>query len=616
MKYGLMLALGLLIAQIRAQVVEEERNASALFGGGAVGESHPNVDLPKQVIAPEGKLTLYADYEHAGDDGIPLYLVNRSENSVSFNSQDGDIYLKLEYQQPDGKWQRAQAHLSSWCGNSYGRRELSSGQHFTLFGYRSQKGIPARVRYACYGNVELISNVGVGNYLPDDVTAAMEDGIGMRGFPRVLSSHVTFSSEEESILTEDDSFRQEIAVASLELMRVLGGSFGHEKKAEAWLAGLRSKPAPNPHELAQMQEIQAILARPWSPEMDRERLVNYCVQALSQEPPKSPGFGDPSSLTFLLWEVLGNFSEQNLSGYASSKPISMVCWRPVLKLAAQKVMSAMGVEQDATMQVLAQAQLADECLPDAAFGPLLASENQELVKLAAQTLSRRAHWERLVELGWKLSSPSQLKVLSALLSGQSHDPSRGFDGYGGLRTPRPDSEEERYWQHCMSAYPSECAEVCYEVSSRNSLAMPNLPYLEEQLFVYLLALVDHDNVEYEVESGEQKARAVLTFLVPETDGRALLPDLESVREGRSGSDLIALLNRLLTHPGYITERRQNLSGGDRAAQETRRFVFRFEASKALERLGQSVPKDLVIERQVTPTAENSKSRSPNDDPFR
>ncbi len=83
-----------------------------------VGRPIPNVDLPKQVPAPKGELTLFADYAAADKDGVPLYLINRTDRIASFPAQDGDIYLKLEHRLSDGTWERAQSHAYSNCGNS------------------------------------------------------------------------------------------------------------------------------------------------------------------------------------------------------------------------------------------------------------------------------------------------------------------------------------------------------------------------------------------------------------------------------------------------------------------------------------------------------------------
>src|SRR5689334_16626404 len=87
--------------------------------------AQPLVELPKHIAAPAGKLTLYADFVAKEEGGVPLYVINRSDAPVCFMSQDSDIYLKLERQAADGRWERAQSHVGSDCGVSYDRRFLS-----------------------------------------------------------------------------------------------------------------------------------------------------------------------------------------------------------------------------------------------------------------------------------------------------------------------------------------------------------------------------------------------------------------------------------------------------------------------------------------------------------
>ena len=112
---------------------------SAQFRAGADGPI-PNVELPTQVIAGEGQLTLFADFANPGKNCFPLYLVNRTDKPVAIPSQDGGLYLKLTYETADGYWQRAQSHTSSDCGNSYFPLILSPGQHFKTLGYQPKTG--------------------------------------------------------------------------------------------------------------------------------------------------------------------------------------------------------------------------------------------------------------------------------------------------------------------------------------------------------------------------------------------------------------------------------------------------------------------------------------------
>jgi hypothetical protein len=84
-----------------------------------VGGPAPNVGLPAHVVAAQGELTLFADFDRAGSGGVPLYLVNRTGDAVTLSSQDRRVFVKLEFEDPEGHWARAQNHLFGFCGLSY-----------------------------------------------------------------------------------------------------------------------------------------------------------------------------------------------------------------------------------------------------------------------------------------------------------------------------------------------------------------------------------------------------------------------------------------------------------------------------------------------------------------
>jgi hypothetical protein len=120
--------------------------------------------LPAHVVAPKGEVTLFADFENVKDGTIELFLVNRKKNEAKFNAQDGDIYLKQEYQNRRGEWIRLDPHQSSWCGNSYFGGTILGPDTFVSYQRSFQRsGTPGRVRYRRYSSVEpVISNSGPG----------------------------------------------------------------------------------------------------------------------------------------------------------------------------------------------------------------------------------------------------------------------------------------------------------------------------------------------------------------------------------------------------------------------------------------------------------------------
>jgi hypothetical protein len=158
--------------------------------------------LPGHVVAPQGQLTLYADYADVGQETVALYLVNRTEHRLGFDSQDGDIYVKLEAMTGEDRWERAQTHLNSWCGNSYMvTPSLRPGEYFRFVGYAPSEGETRSVRYRAYNQsayilnddtpdrfdmirrdlekmpLDLVSNVGTGKVPPEAIEAARRDAL-------------------------------------------------------------------------------------------------------------------------------------------------------------------------------------------------------------------------------------------------------------------------------------------------------------------------------------------------------------------------------------------------------------------------------------------------------
>lgn len=125
--------------------------------------NQPNEALPTSVKPVAGEVTLVADYAGKWPIGtIPVYLINASTNDVDLGAQDGDVYLKLEVEDPQGHWVRAQSHIFSWCGNSYfNGRKVRPGHFFLIEGYQPEKGEKRKVRYSFYHQeLKLSSNGG------------------------------------------------------------------------------------------------------------------------------------------------------------------------------------------------------------------------------------------------------------------------------------------------------------------------------------------------------------------------------------------------------------------------------------------------------------------------
>ena len=139
--------------------------------------------LPAQVKFNTGVVSLFADFSNQPKNGaVPVYLINGTGAPLQLAAQDGDIYLKLEAQNKDGKWVRVQPHRYSWCGNSYFSPPAVPSKHFRMVGgYQPTKGKERKVRYTLYGQTfKVSSNVGTGLVCPRAADLASRDVMSVR----------------------------------------------------------------------------------------------------------------------------------------------------------------------------------------------------------------------------------------------------------------------------------------------------------------------------------------------------------------------------------------------------------------------------------------------------
>ncbi|MBI3835266.1 MAG: HEAT repeat domain-containing protein [Planctomycetes bacterium] len=193
------------MAPFAARSSAEEPN-TVTYHSRVAGPAHSIKFLPPNVVAADGELTLFADYNDVQGNSVRLYLVNRTQSRIGFSSQDGDIYVMLEAASEDGEWERAQTHQSSWCGNSYMvTPSLRPGEYFSLFGDFPSQGEERKVRFRMYRDdeyllsddtpddfymdmemgklpklpVNLISNTGKGRARPEVIAAARRDTLAV-----------------------------------------------------------------------------------------------------------------------------------------------------------------------------------------------------------------------------------------------------------------------------------------------------------------------------------------------------------------------------------------------------------------------------------------------------
>ncbi len=80
-----------------------------------------------------------------------VFFVNHTNEAVSLNLDEEDPYLKLEYRNSDGAWERAQAHYVSVCSSdSLINNVVLPGEHRMLESDLPKSGKPATLRYSLY----------------------------------------------------------------------------------------------------------------------------------------------------------------------------------------------------------------------------------------------------------------------------------------------------------------------------------------------------------------------------------------------------------------------------------------------------------------------------------
>ena len=173
------------------------------------GKIRPLDRLPEHVTAPAGKLTLFADYKNKTDQHrVPVYLVNRTDKPITVEAQDGDIYMKLQYESAPGHWQRAETHVFSTCGNSYmPKPPVTPESYFVTAGWMPTIGKPETVRYSLYNQkFELSSNAGPGIVNRNAVERATLDEMALRAGDFEFLSKVATGKLNKSSYNERERY--------------------------------------------------------------------------------------------------------------------------------------------------------------------------------------------------------------------------------------------------------------------------------------------------------------------------------------------------------------------------------------------------------------------------
>lgn len=561
------IALGLWTSALLAVDPEVPKSTSADFRV-LVDSPFPNLTLPKHVKADPGVVTLFADFEHPAAEGVPLYIVNRSDKSLDLGTQDGSLKIKLDYLDTEGDWKLAQSHRSSWCGNSYGSRVLNPGQHFRSFGYRVKSGTKGRVRYSLYERNKLVSNVGDGYVLTEDIAADERTGLD--------ASLLAF------LMTRDISFNEQTSKAAYvnvgqaaEALSVLGGVAYAKNQVSLWVQFLDGKKTPNEMEVRLKSSLKEALER-WPARENEGRLFEYCFRIVTGEK-KAVWVGEDYAWT-LLADMVRTYG---LSGMPSQE-IPLSSYKAVWELAAKKIGQSDPNLHQSLLSLLQLNGAVDEWLPDSLFEPLIRHESLDVVSMAAATLARRGRFEWLAEQGSKLEADHQDIILKHLAVGYGAQPV-GSDGAGGLRGPKEMIEME-FWIHCIESRPFKALSIFTQLPEMGYGCKKEVwPVLRRGIWSYWrerASQMKETETEFKMSEAEAEAARMMLSLVTKhrtnANARNLIPF-------EKDDIAIPILEKLTRHRGYTSP---GSSGSFQEARDNqpKYFLVQEFAKRMLSRL--------------------------------
>jgi len=539
------------------------KNPSASYRG-SVGLPLPVVELPEKVHAPEGSLTLWADFAAADEKGVPLYVVNQTNLAKTFDSQDHDLYIKLEFKDANGVWKRAQAHRSSWCGNSYYPVSLPPRQYFQFYGYRSIAGSKHLVRYSRRDG-SLISNEAEGFISEEDLKAVALDSITASEIPFTITRFLDFREDEKNLMLK------ERATAVRDLVW-----YPHNEVVLAQVRELQSKLVDMPagKERDDLSgAIDEFLAKLGVPRPDAEKLARMCIARIAGDSSADPALSEQTA-----WRLLLVPSPNGPALSSSAKLLKPENWKgmiaPAVALLKQTKSSS---EAGAAAAVLSSSWIVDSLVKNDELVSWVLSNSERLRSIGAGKLAGRSQFKKLVEIGWKQPGPVQIMILRALTKADS--PER-------VRQPDFSDNEHLFWEHCAQSMPVETANALWSYDFESG-GNPFNRLIHDPLHDFFVKESAKATDEYVLNADE------------EYGFRVALQMLASWQMEEDDEVMTALLK----HGGYAKQESWNMEKGQRVI--TKKFILRDVARRALMKRGQPVPGDLKLEEVLSITQEKS-----------
>lgn len=389
----------------------------------------PNLELPPQVVAPEGQFTLFADFGKQTPEFCPIYLVNRTSRPVMLLRHGG---LKLTRASEDGKWERAQSHYyGARCFSGDFAYSLSPGQHLIVPGYVPPHGTPGRVRYQLFDDLydNPVSNEGPGLWSARDVEDATRAEAIREQLNAMAESRFDYSG---GISTSADIEELENELARLDLDGLVKSREVLAPQIQT-LKSLLSKLAPDHPVWKRLAELEERPDKTLSSDAFRKR----CLEMIQASPSTAKGFGRPENRPWVVWKALGGLP---------SNPESLAGWKETFQLAESRLATAGVPEKDAIAKLFYRNAEMAEFISKQTLIAHLDSESLALSRACIAQLAYLEDYEELAIQGNKADLPLKLRILSDFCSAPVGDGAR-------LRTVGREGEQSKFLESCVKAAP-------------------------------------------------------------------------------------------------------------------------------------------------------------------
>lgn len=549
-----------LVALVAICLADREPRCPSVSFRSHSGPAISNAELPDRVVAPDGEVTLLVDFENAEQEGVPVYLVNRSARVRSYSSIGGSINCRLQRRMDDA-WEAAQSGPGSVeCADSYYTVHLPTGCHFRFLGYQAREGDRQEVRYVID---DLESNTGEGLVDERDVTWARE----LPDWTRHLVDPWPKHDEVEDI---------ELAVGVV----VLFSSYLDSEMIRYWARWncdqWKAEDNPIPFEARNEAIIVVgeLLEKDWPAKKKPVELADRCRRALSNE---DKGMGGIRPV--LAWKVLDWLLGED-SDYEGKRALCGWC----VETALRRIPGLDQREERELGILLGTAPQVNEFLTLDDCEDLLRSGQHWVRYAAVRRLAEREEWERLLKAGLEVPPKDRGEILGAVVRGV-HD-RRG--------QPQFKSSFEKFFLSTLEEAPGVVGDAIARCISLRD-AGSGSPYIRgsavDRAFRYPMSSF----LREEARRARERGCDFEVDDVMRTDKIVQLIDLGW--DGRTTT----IFSDLLDHGGYhIADlgdgRRKKIYGVRRAARD------------ALRSRGVVVDPDLVVEVEIEHASDAPESR--------